>query len=174
MPIWKKSGNLSSASRIRRARHFTVQRVSSPLPTHSWTLPNSILIESLVRSAISDTLPIFDWQVSLAYATTFLCILSLQYIFKLITCSELSFRGPNLGPHQILQNFWLTLVLLIDMSFSFVHLKNDPRHFTRETTKVFVPLMKFLLLHLASRNFLVLLKCSFLNFSFISAWWYLL
>ena len=39
-------------------------------------------------------------QVSLAYAITFLCILLLQYIFKLIPCSELSFRGPNLGPHQ--------------------------------------------------------------------------
>ena len=43
---------------------------------------------------------IFDWQVSLAYATTFLCILLLQYIFKLIPCSELSFRGPKLGPRR--------------------------------------------------------------------------
>ena len=40
---------------------------------------------------------IVDWQVSLAYATTFLCILLLQYIFKLIPCSELSFRDPKLG-----------------------------------------------------------------------------
>ena len=47
-----------------------------------------------------DTLLIFDWQVSLAYTITFLCILLLQYIFKLIPCSELSFRSPNLGPHH--------------------------------------------------------------------------
>ena len=72
-----------------------------PLPTHSWTLPYSILIESQVLSKILDTLPIFNWQVSLAYVTTFLCILLLQYIFKLIPCSELSFRGPNLGPYHI-------------------------------------------------------------------------
>ena len=70
------------------------------LPTHSWTLPNSILIESQVLSMRLDILPIFDWQVSLAYATTFLCTLLHQYIFKLIPCSELSFRSPNLGPHQ--------------------------------------------------------------------------
>ena len=44
---------------------------------------------------------IFDWQVNLAYATTFLCILLLQYILKLIPCSELSFRGPKLGPRHI-------------------------------------------------------------------------
>ena len=73
-----------------------------PLPTHSWTLPNSILIESQVLSKILDTLLISDWQVSLAYATIFLCILLLQYIFKLIPCSELSFRGPNLGLHHML------------------------------------------------------------------------
>ena len=44
---------------------------------------------------------ILDWQVSLAYATTFLCILLLQYILKLIPCSELSFRGSKLGPYQL-------------------------------------------------------------------------
>ena len=59
-----------------------------PLPTHSWTLPNSILIESQRLSKRLDSLPIFDWQISLAYATTFLCILLLQYIFKLIPCSQ--------------------------------------------------------------------------------------
>ena len=40
---------------------------------------------------------------SLAYATTFLSILLLQYIFKFIPCSELSFRGPSLGPHHFVQ-----------------------------------------------------------------------
>ena len=44
---------------------------------------------------------IFDWQVSLAYATTVLCILLLQYILKLILYSELSFRGPKMGPYQL-------------------------------------------------------------------------
>ena len=34
--------------------------VMGPLPTHSWTLPNSILIESQVLSKILDTLRIFD------------------------------------------------------------------------------------------------------------------
>ena len=34
--------------------------VMGPLPTHSWTLPNSILIESQVLSKILDTLLIFD------------------------------------------------------------------------------------------------------------------
>ena len=71
-----------------------------PLPNNSWTTPNSILIENQVLSKILDTLPIFDWQVSLAYAITFLGILLLQYIFKLIPCSELSFRGPNQGLHH--------------------------------------------------------------------------
>ena len=45
---------------------------------------------------------IFDWQVNLPYSTTFLCILLLQYILKLIPCSKLSFRGPKLGPHQFI------------------------------------------------------------------------
>ena len=40
---------------------------------------------------------IFDWQVSLAFLWTLL----LQYILKLIPCSELSFRGPKLGPYQL-------------------------------------------------------------------------
>ena len=75
--------------------------VMGPLPTHSWTLPNSILIKSQVLSKLLNTLPIFDWQVSLAYATTFLPILLLQYIFKLIPCSELSFHCPYLSPHHI-------------------------------------------------------------------------
>ena len=81
-------------------RITTMKTVIGQLPTHSWTLPNSISIDCQVLSKILDTPPIFDWQVSLAYATTFLSILLLQYIFKLIPCSELSFRGPNLGPHQ--------------------------------------------------------------------------
>ena len=46
-------------------------------------------------SRILDTLPIPEWQVSLAYATTFLCILLLQYIFKLVPCSELSSVVPT-------------------------------------------------------------------------------
>ena len=93
-----------------------------PLPTHSWILPNSILIESQVITRILDTLPIFDWQVSLAYATTFLCILLLQYIFKLIPCSELSFRGPNMGPHQ----------RVIDQCYEFVsnYLRPEPKKST--------------------------------------------
>ena len=48
---------------------------------------------------------IFDWHVSQAYAITFLCILSLQYILKLIPYSELSFRGTKLGPHHISTQF---------------------------------------------------------------------
>ena len=79
--------------------------VMGPLPTHLWTLPNSILIESQVLSKSLDTLPIFDWQVSLAYTTTFLWILLLQYIFKPIPCSELSFRGPKLGPHHFIRKY---------------------------------------------------------------------
>ena len=54
---------------------------------------------------------IFDRQVSLAYATTFLVIFLLQYILKLIPCSELSFCGPKLGPHQLvtrIQDYVLT------------------------------------------------------------------
>ena len=34
--------------------------VTGPLPTHSWTLPNSILIENQVLSKILDILTIFD------------------------------------------------------------------------------------------------------------------
>ena len=49
---------------------------------------------------------IFDGQVSLAYAITFLCILLLQYILKLIPCSGLSFRGPKLGAHQIQSGYF--------------------------------------------------------------------
>ena len=81
-----------------------MEPVMGPLPTHWWTLPNPILIESQVVSSLGWSAGcrdwIFDWQISLAYATTFLCILLLQYVLKLIPCSELSFRGPKLGPHQ--------------------------------------------------------------------------
>ena len=72
-----------------------------PLLTHSWTLPNSILIESQIHSKRVGTPPIFDWLVSLVYATTFLSILLFQYIFKLIPCSELSFVVLTWGPHQL-------------------------------------------------------------------------
>ena len=59
--------------------------------------PSTLVGRSVVRL---DRDWIFDWQVSLAYATTFLCILLLQYILKLILCSDLSFRGLQLGPHH--------------------------------------------------------------------------
>ena len=59
-----------------------------------------ILYYARVLSKILDTQPIFDWQISRVYATPFLCILLLQYICKLTPYSELSFRGPNLGPHK--------------------------------------------------------------------------
>ena len=55
--------------------------VMGPLPTHWWTLLNSILIESQVLSSVGrvrlDRDWIFDRHVSLAYTTTFLCILLL-------------------------------------------------------------------------------------------------
>ena len=90
-----------------------MRSVMGPLPPHSWTLPNFKLIESQVLSKkMLDTLPIFDWQVSLAYATTFLCILLPRYIFKLIPCSDLSFRGPNLGLHHI-GKAWNAIVMLL-------------------------------------------------------------
>ena len=42
--------------------------------------------------------------------------LLLQYIFKLIPCSELSFRGPNLGSHHIgtfiFHPFWIEIPIL--------------------------------------------------------------
>ena len=78
-----------------------------PLTTHWFTLPNPTLIKSQVLlsfwmngQSVGRRDWIFDWQVSLAYVTTFLCILLLQYILKLIPCSELSFRRPKLDPHQ--------------------------------------------------------------------------
>ena len=60
--------------------------------------PSTLVGRSVVVRLDEDL--VFAWQVSLDYATTFLCILLLQYIRKLIPYSELSFRGPKLGPHQ--------------------------------------------------------------------------
>ena len=72
--------------------------------------PSTLVGRSVI--VIFDRDWIFDWQVSLAYATTFLCILLLQYILKLKPCSELSFRGPKLGPHHFgLQYFKLQSIL---------------------------------------------------------------
>ena len=61
--------------------------------------PNTLVGRTVVVRLNRDW--IFDWQVYLAFATTFLCILLLQYTLKLIPCSELSFRGPKLGPYQL-------------------------------------------------------------------------
>ena len=52
--------------------------------------------------------------------------------------------------------------------FSIFHFKNSPEYLTRETAKLFIPLIRFLLQSLVSR-FLVLLRYSFLIVSFISA-----
>ena len=90
------------STRKSRVIFFIIER----LPTHWLTLPNRKFIESQVLSWVGrsswDWIRdwIFDWQVSLVYATTILCTLLLQYILKLIPCSELSFRGPKLGPHH--------------------------------------------------------------------------
>ena len=75
-----------------------------PLPNHWGTLPSPILIESQVFSSLG-------WSVSrssrldirLTSKPSLLNHFSLylQYILKLIPCSELSFRGPKLGPHQL-------------------------------------------------------------------------
>ena len=42
---------------------------------------------------------------------TFLCILLLQYILKLIPCSKLSFRGPKLGPHHLVWSVFFDVFL---------------------------------------------------------------
>ena len=46
--------------------------------------------------------------------------------------------------------------------------KNDPEYLPRGTTQAFNPLIRFLLYSLVSSSFLVLLRYSFLIFSFIS------
>ena len=99
---------------------YIYESVMGPLPSHSWTFSNSILIESQVLSKMLDALPIFDWQVSLAYDKTFFCILLVQYIFKLILYSELSFRGPNLGPYQKSMAIKLQYTSLTIRLFSFI------------------------------------------------------
>ena len=56
----------------------------------------------------------------------------------------------------------------IYLSSSLVYFKNGPKYLTKSTTLVFTPLMRFLPQNLVSRRFLVLLRYSFLIYSFIS------
>ena len=86
-----------------------------PLPTHWWTLPNPILV--VVRL---DRDWIFDWQALLT-----LPLFSVSCYFNIslthIPCSELSFRGPKLGPHHflILSTFFLVyLSKMVSKQFS--------------------------------------------------------
>ena len=61
------------------------------------------------------------------------------------------------------------LVLLsICLSSSPVHFKNGPRFLRKETAKVIIPLIKFLIYSFVSSNFLFLLKFSFLFFFLLS------
>ena len=61
--------------------------------------------------------------------------------------------------------FWF-----IGLSSSVVDLKNGTKYILWKTDLVIISLMKFLPQNLVWRNFLVLLKYSFLSFSFISAY----
>ena len=49
----------------------------------------------------------------------------------------------------------------ICLSSSFAHSKNGPKYLTRETSQVFIPLVRFLLQNLVSRSFLVRLRYSY-------------
>ena len=55
------------------------------------------------------------------------------------------------------------------LKFFLVHFKNGPEYLTRGTAKSFIPLMRVFPCSLVSSSFLVLLRYSFLIFSFISA-----
>ena len=58
----------------------------------------------------------------------------------------------------------------ISLNSSLVHFKNGYEYLKNRTTSVFILLMRFLQQSLVSRNFLVLLRFSFIIFSFISAY----
>ena len=51
---------------------------------------------------------------------------------------------------------------------SLIHFKNGSKYLTKWTAHVFIPFMKFLLYSLVSSRFLILVRYSFLIFSFIS------
>ena len=51
---------------------------------------------------------------------------------------------------------------------SLLHFKNDPDYLTRKNTRMFIPLIRVLQQSLVLTSFLVLLRYSFLIFSFIS------
>ena len=56
----------------------------------------------------------------------------------------------------------------ISLSSSLVHFKNGPEYLTKETAQVFIRFIRLQLFSLISSNFLILLRYSFLIFSFIS------
>ena len=60
----------------------------------------------------------------------------------------------------------------ICLNSSLVYFKNGSAYLTRMTAQVFISLMRFLLLSLVSRSFLILLRYSFLIFSFILLYGY--
>ena len=75
--------------------------------------------------------------------------------------SLLSLRYKALS---IVINFYVFWAICL--SFSLVYFKNGPNYLTRETTQLFIALMRFLLQALVSRSFLVRLSYFFLVFFF--------
>ena len=96
---------------------------------------------------------------------------------RLIDISTLSWMLVSPLPSSLLDTYSLSIIYLvckalcIDMSLlvlcsicwssSLVHFNNGPEHLTRETTQVFILLMRFLLYSLVSSSFLILLRYSF-------------
>ena len=65
-------------------------------------------------------------------------------------------------------SFLVFSLLSICLSYSLVHFKKGPEYLTSETAQVFIHVIRFLLHSFVSSSFLVLLRYSFLIFSFIS------
>ena len=66
--------------------------------------------------------------------------------------------------------FSFLVLWIISLISSLVHFKNGPKYLMREAAQVFIPLIRIWLYSFVSSSFNVLLRYSFLIFSFISTY----
>ena len=96
---------------------------------------------------------------------------------RFLQCRQILFLLPfliyslstsSLGCNVLCMVISFLVLWSVYVSSSLVHLKNAPEYLTGGTVQVFIPLIKFLLHSFVLSSFLLLLRYSFLIFSFIS------
>ena len=121
-----------------------------------WPQPLVFLCSFQCNSRILVLIPLHNFQ---CWAVLF---------FLLFFTYSLSMSSNGYKALLIVINF-LVLWSIFLSSFR-IFFRIGPEYFIKRTAQVFIPSMRFLLLGLVSRGFLVYLKLFFVFFSFISAW----